>query len=631
MKMYGWGGQRLKVYLTEGKIIKEEVPEWLRREYIGGRGFNSRTLFDEVKPGIDPLGPENVFIVGIGPLAGTLAPIGARWTVTAKAPLTGIFGDGNGGGDFAAELKFAGYDQIIFYGQSSKPVYLWINNDHVELRDASHLWGKTTWETHDLLVKELEDREVKELSIGPSGENKVRFAKLFTDKARAGGKVGLGAVMGSKNLKAVVVRGTGSVKIANPEEFYKASRHAYEKLLASPLQQMLAEKGTLFLIRAYSNLKSITTRNSQEGYFEGWEKLTSEVFEDRYAVRHKGCFSCLTACSHVYQVKEGPYATYGYACEYGTTYPFTTKIGSDNLAAALHIATLCDQLGLDTHSCGATISFAMEAWQRGLITAKDTDGLDLSWGNVDAVIQLVRKIAYREGFGNILAEGSRLASRQIEGSEVCLVETKGLDCSSYYPGVGGIRLGLAFATAPIGGSLHRGGSGVLVTGGITKLVKILGKELAQRASDTRSYEGQGAVLAVDNDFYAAFNCIEACWFVCHDSATTDNLYVDDLAWLISSATGLQIDGDGLMKVGERVFTVEKAFNLREGLRRKDDTLPERFFVEKVTPEGTTGINRAKFEKMLDEYYKFRGWDREGFPTKEKLEELNLSYLANQLL
>ena len=245
-----------------------------------GPGFNSRTLFDGVKPGIDPLGPENLFIVGIGPLAGTLAPCAARWTVTAKAPLTGIFGDGNGGGDFATELKFAGYDQIICYGRSPQPVYLWIENDRVELRDASRLWGKTTWETHDLLVEELKDREIRELCIGPAGENMVRFAKVFTEKARTGGKGGIGAVMGSKNLKAVVVRGTGSVKIANPETFYKASRQAYEKLVASRFQQMMREKGTLYLIRAHSGRGSLSTRNSQAGYFEGWEKVTSETFEE---------------------------------------------------------------------------------------------------------------------------------------------------------------------------------------------------------------------------------------------------------------------------------------------------------------------------------------------------------------
>lgn len=628
--MYGWAGQRLKVYLTEGKIVKEETPEWLRREYIGGRGFNSRTLLDEVKPGIDPLSPENIFIVGIGPLAGTLAPCGTRWTVTAKAPLTGIFGDGSGGGHFASELIFAGYDQIIFYGRSPKPVYLLINNDRVELRDASHLWGQTIWDTYDLLVKELGNREIRDLIIGPAGENLVRFAKVFTGKARAGGKGGMGAVMGSKNLKAVVVRGTGSVKIAKPEELYKASKHALEKLLSSPFQQVLKKQGKLFLVRTYSGLKSLTTRNSQSGYFEDWEKISFEAFEPRYAVRQTGCFACPTSCSYVYRVKEGPYATYGYAPEYGTTYPFTSKLGSDNLAASLKLGTMCDQLGLDTHSCGATISFAMEAWERGFISAKDTEGLDLSWGNIDAVIQLVRKIAYREGFGNLLAEGSWRASKEIKGSDVCLSESKGLECSSYYPGVDENKgTALAFATAPIGGSLHRGTCKARVPVELPpRVIKVVGEKMAKLAADKRSYEGKGAIVAVENNFNAAVNALEACLDL--TAADVHSLDEHDLAWLFSSVTGMEIDGDGLMKVGERVFNVEKAFNLREGMRRKDDTLSERFFVEEAGPEGTTGINRVEFEAMLDEYYKTRGWDREGFPTEEKLKELNLSDIAEQL-
>ena len=622
--MNGWAGQRLKVYLTEGKIVKEELPEELRLEYLGGRGFNSKTLFDEVRPGTDPLGPENVFIVGIGPLAGTLAPCAARWTVTAKAPLTNIFGDGNGGGDFATELKFAGYDQIIFYGRSPKPVYLWINDDQVKLRDASHLWGKTTWDTHNLLVEELGNREVRELSIGPAGENLVRFAKVFANTTRAGGKGGMGAVMGSKNLKAVAIRGTGSVKIAKPEEFYKAAQHAYEEIKDSAFQQIFREKGTLFIPKGRIRLRAIPTRNSQSGYFEGWEKLTSEAFESQYAVKHTACFACPTACSHYYQVKDGPYATHGCANQYGTLYPFTFKCGSDNLAASLLLTTMCDQLGLDTHSCGATISFAMEAWQMGLLSASDTDGLDLSWGNIDAVIQLVPKIAYREGFGNLLAEGQRRASKQIKGSEVCLAETKGLCPSSYYPGEGESKMiALGYATAPIGGSIHRGG--LMNFQSHRRVRKALGEEAARRLVDPQVYEGQAVVIAVENDFVAAINSVEACMPLCMDA-----LYEDDLAWLVSTATGVEMDGDVLMKVGERVFNVEKAFNVREGIRRKDDTLPQRFFVEEVTPWGIKGLNQAKFQAMLDEYYKFRGWDEEGIPTKNKLVELNLGYVAEQI-
>jgi aldehyde:ferredoxin oxidoreductase len=628
--MYGWAGQRLKVYLTEGKIVKEPLSEDLRLEYLGSRGFNSKTLFDEVKPGIDPLSPENVFIVGIGPLAGTIAPGASRWTVTAKSPQTDIFTDGNGGGDFGAELRFAGYEQIIVYGRSPKPVYLWINNDHVELRDASRLWGKTTWDTHNLLVEELGDREIRELSIGPAGENQVRIAKLYANTTRAGGKGGIGAVMGSKNLKAVVVRGTGSVKIANPEELHKATKHCYEKLETSPFHRGLRDKGTYMFFDNVHQKRSLATRNSQAGYIEGWGKLTWGAFESQYAVKHTGCFACPLSCCQYYQVKEGPYTTHGCASQYGTIYPFASRIGSVNLAAALMLTTMCDRLGLDTHSCGATISFAMEAWQRGLLTAEDTDGLDLSWGNIDVVIQLVRKIAYREGFGNILAEGSWRASKQIKGSGVCLNTAKGLECSSYFPGEGAPRIkALGYATAPVGGSIHRGYGG---WGGAIrshpKVRNALSEEVFKRLGDPHSYEGQGVVLAVENDYIAALGSLGLCLFFGGGGGT--GLDHNDIAWLFSATTGFEMDGDGLLKVGERIFTVERAFNIREGMCRKDDTLPERFFVEKVTPFGRTGLNKAKFQAMLDEYYTFRGWDEEGVPTKEKLDELNLDYIAEQI-
>ena len=287
---------------------------------------------------------------------------------------------------------------------------------------------------------------------------------------------------GWTNIKAMVARGTGSIKPARPEEFYSDARHASLKLRDALSMRLIREVGTLGNIRRASQTRSLVTRNAQAGYFEGWEKLTWEAFEEQHAVRHKGCFGCPIACTHVFAVKEGEYATYGYANEYGTTYPFTSKIDNDNLAATLKITTMCDQLGLDTHSTGSVIAFAMEAWQRGLITCADTDGLDLSWGNVDAVIKLLPKIAYREGFGNVLAEGSVRASKLIgRGSEICLVEIKGLECSCISPGNIPIRL-LSFAVAPIGGSHHRGAGARGNLMELPRMVKALGKEVAEGAS-----------------------------------------------------------------------------------------------------------------------------------------------------
>ncbi len=268
--MYGWAGQRLRVYLNEGRIVKEPLSEELRLNYLGGRGLNSKTLFDELKPGIDPLGPDNIFCVAVGPLNGSAALGSSRWTASAKSTVAvpGGLGDGNGGGDFSTELKFAGYDQVIVYGRSPKPVYLWIDDDHVELRDAAHLWGKTNVETNKLLWEELGDREVRVLSIGPAGENLVRMTKVFTNITRSGGKGGMGAVLGSKNFKAIAVRGTGSVKVAKPVEFFQAVKRDYETKMATPRTRNQMETGSLATLRGAAIVGALSTRNGQSGYFD---------------------------------------------------------------------------------------------------------------------------------------------------------------------------------------------------------------------------------------------------------------------------------------------------------------------------------------------------------------------------
>ncbi|MDP2729189.1 MAG: aldehyde ferredoxin oxidoreductase family protein [Dehalococcoidales bacterium] len=626
--MYGWAGQRLKVYLTEGKIVKEPLSEELRLNYLGGRGLNSKTLFDELKPGVDPLSPDNVFMVGIGPLNGTATPTCGRWTVTAKSPLTGILGDGNGGGDFASELKFAGYDQIVFYGRSPKPVYLWVNDDRVELRDASHLWGKTNGDTNKMLWEGLGDREVRVLSIGPAAENLVRITKVFSNITRSGGKGGMGAVMGSKNLKAVAVRGTGSVKIANPKEFYQAVKEIYEKLMASPGQQQFREVGTMGAIVGANNGRRLNTRNAQSGYFEGADKLSSEAFHSQFESKHRGCAACPISCSHYYRVTEGPFACHGESNEYGTTYPFGPKCGIDNFAAILKMDVICDQLGLDTHSTGATICFAMHCWQEGLISAKDTDGLELTWGNYDAVIQLLPRIAYRQGFGDLLAEGSLRASQQIKGSEPLLRTVKGMEVSALYLGPStNLAEALAYATASRGADHNRGlGSGAI---GLPRLKEILGEEAHERLSrEPRSIEGKGVEVALDHYLRAFINSIE----VCKRTADSRGGPIRDelLADIVPAVTGVDMNIDDFLKVGERITNVERLINIREGVRRKDDTLPRSYFVEEETPWGPTGINEDKFQAMLDEYYRFQSWDHEGIPTRQKLEELGLGYAAEQI-
>ncbi|MFC1945276.1 aldehyde ferredoxin oxidoreductase family protein [Chloroflexota bacterium] len=597
----------------------------------GGRGLNSKTLYDELKPGIDPLGPENILTVAVGPLNGTAVPSTSRWTVSAKSTVSDGLGDGNGGGDFATELKFAGYDQIIFHGKSPKPVYLWISNNQVELRDASHLWGMTTKETNYHLWEETGDRETRVLCIGPAGENMVRVAKVFSNITRTGGKGGMGAVMGSKNVKAVAVRGTGTVKIADPPGLLRALHHSYEKLMTSQYLKLFREQGTMGLIRKNSNLGGLPTLNQQKGHFEGWENLTSEAFEAQYAVKHKGCAACPISCAHYYRVKDGPYETHGESNEYGTTYPFGPKCGIDNLAAVLKITSICDMLGLDTHSTGNTMSFAMECWQRGLITAEDTDGFDLSWGNANAVIDLLPRIAYRQGFGDVLADGSQIASTRIKGSEVCLRTTKGQEVSALYLGPKmNLVWAIGFATATRGADHLRGGV-LLYSYGLPRLREAVGggEAMGRLIEEPRSTKGKGVFLALDQDFSSLMDSLEICCFI--TGGFRKGLSPDDLADLFSVTTGVKMSGDDLMKIGERICNVEKAFNIiHAGNRRKDDTLPRIFFEERDESDGPHGMSEVVFQGMLDEFYEFRGWDKEGIPTRERLEELGLNDIAEDL-
>ncbi|MBI3040873.1 MAG: aldehyde ferredoxin oxidoreductase C-terminal domain-containing protein, partial [Chloroflexi bacterium] len=365
-----------------------------------------------------------------------------------------------------------------------------------------------------------------------------------------------------------------------------------------------------------------------------WEKLTSEAFHEAgFQVKHKGCSACPISCSHYYRVSEGPYATHGESNEYGTTYPFGSKCGIDNLPAVLKMASMCDQLGLDTHSTGGTICFAMHCWQEGLLTAKDTDGIDLSWGNADAVLELLPKIAYRQGFGNLLADGSLRASRQIKGSEVCLRVIKGQEISALYLGPGNnVAQGLAYATATRGADHLRGGVSPNRKLGTPGLLEALGSQEAvvRLTREPRSIEGKGIYLALDQDFRGFVNSLELCGSTSGGLDDDSELNLAEIACLVSTATGVEMSGDDLMKIGERIYNVEKAFNIREGMGRKDDSLPKSFLVEGEGPKGPTGVSEAKFQTMLDEYYRFRGWDHEGIPTRQKLEELGLSYIAEQI-
>lgn len=444
-KWYGWTGTILEVDLTNGSVGKIELPEELAHKYLGQAGINARMLYDRVSADTDPFSPEAPLVFGVGPLGGTLAPCSGRLSVTFKSPLTGIFGDSNCGGHWASELKMAGYDHIVITGKAKHPVYLWIDNDKVQVRDARPMWGKDTWETDELVRQDVSERTAQVACIGPAGENLVRFAAIICNRARAAARCGPGAVMGSKNLKAVAVRGDRGIHVADKSAFREAVDEAVAAILSDPLYESAKTYGTLAITPLAQALGFLPTRNFQESTFDGADKLSGEIFMQRFATRHKGCYNCPVACSRLYKVSEGAYATRGEGPEYETVSALGAKCGNDNFESILHANTLCNRLGMDTISTGNVLAWAMECHEKGVLDRGGLDGVDLRFGNERAMVEMIWRIAAREGMGDILAEGAFRAAQKLGGSE-WVVHSKGMD----YPAVdtrGTKGMALSFAVS----------------------------------------------------------------------------------------------------------------------------------------------------------------------------------------
>ncbi|MFQ5711820.1 MAG: aldehyde ferredoxin oxidoreductase family protein [Candidatus Geothermarchaeales archaeon] len=620
--MFGWMGTILRCDLTKGKVVKQPYPKELRHMFIGGRGVNSKILYDEIPPGIDAFSPENRLVIGTGPLVGTLAPSSSRLNVSAKSPITGGLGDGSAGGHFSPELKFAGYDHIVIHGRSEKPVYLWIDDDEVELRDASHLWGETTWDSIETIREEHGDPEIQTLLIGPAGENMVRYAIFISGWGRAPGRTGTGAVAGSKNFKGVAVRGTKPVQIARPDEFIEAVEQAYEKLKADRFYNVIRSFGTTFLIRATNEVGRLATRNSKEGWFEKADLVSGEVFNENYVVKLRSCFGCILQCGRYHKI-EGKYATRGEGMEYEDISSFTSRVGCDNLEAAVYATDLCEQYGLDTLSTGWSIAYAMEAYERGLLTEEDTDGYDLSWGNIDAVIAMVEKIARREGIGDFIAEGVYRMKDRFEGGDEFAIHIKGLEPNSGdYRGVKGMGFAACSSTR---GADHLRGATIIEYTGVSpeRAEELFG---CRDIGGPREYKHDCKTSAVkfNEDFCAFIDSVELCkfttvWWI------MGYLGPKDYSTLFSTATGVDLSPQEVMETGERIYNLERAFIVREGFSRKDDYPPPRWQNEPQPTGPAKGhrLDKENVDKMLDIYYRKRGWDKRGIPTKEKLEALGL--------
>ncbi len=617
----GYTGTILRVDLSSGEVTKEALPESTARDFIGGAGFGVKYLYDELKPSTDALGPDNRLIFASGPLSGSQALCASRMAVTAKSPLTGAVGMSLTGGYFPVELKFAGYDALIIQGKADHPVYLWIKDDKVEIRDAKGLWGTMTSDCQTIIRDRLGDQNVRVACIGPAGENLSKMAAIINDR-RAAGRKGLGAVMGSKNLKAIAIRGSNKPKVADDAAFKDARSKMAKAMKDSPiLYPAFAKLGTPMVVDATCELGIFSTKNwTGTGEFVPIEQLGVQG-QNELALTAERCYNCSVACSQVKLARGPKYAGITSVPEYETVYSFGGETGVDNLSAVVAADRLSDELGLDTISTGVAIGFAMELYTKGILKASDTDGLDLSFGNDEAMLKLVHKIAYRDGIGDVLADGTRAAAERIgKGTEKYAMHVKGLEMPAY--DVRGAKAhGLNYATSYTGADHCRGYA----------FQEIFGIPIPEPV-DRFAYEGKGRLTKWNQDLRTATtDCPTMCAFLLDMAFPADA--PDNTARLITALTGIAMTSDDVVRVGERVNNLAKAFNTREGLSRKDDVLPERLMTEPLKAGASKGqvISREDLDKMLDEYYTARGWNKEtGAPTAQKLQELGLGYVAEEL-
>ncbi|MDQ1238437.1 MAG: aldehyde:ferredoxin oxidoreductase [Thermodesulfobacteriota bacterium] len=608
-------GKILRVDLSARKTSIEAIPQDFLRKFVGGRGIGIAYLFGEAQKGVDALGPENKLCFLPGALAGSSALGFGRWIVMTKSPLTGGLARAVGGGNLAAFLKFAGFDMVIIDGVAHKPSYLFLDQDGCEIRDADELWGLDTLKTQEAL-RDRHGLRVQTACIGPAGERLVRYATI-THGTRTASRCGVGTVMGSKNLKAVSILVKARAPQAHDTNRFKELVRKHSSILRDHKRRVKMHKfGTTFLAQMTREMGVLPVKNFQAGDMEGIEGLFTDAYA-RMRVGTHGCFNCMTRCGQVHEVTSGPYAgTVSEGPEYETIWAFGSQVGNTDAAATVRADRMCDLLGLDTISTGNTIGFAMELFQRGIITTSDTDGLDLRWGNHDGMLQLIEKIAMREGFGKILGEGSRIAAQIIgNGSEKYAIHCKGLELPAYDPRAAKVH-GLSMATSNIGGSHMYGYARQEISG-----------KADPRPIDRFADQGTGDIAAYNQIDKA----IEETGILCNfaDSGMTREL----LGQLLAAGTGLDEleDLDQLRLLGERIVCLERCFNVREGFSRKDDSLPERMVQEPLVNAGpATGETVRNFNGLLDEYYEYLGYTRNGIPSYDTLERLDLADVSRQL-
>ena len=604
--MKGYAGKFLRVDLASGEVRADELSEEVARKFLGGYGLVAWTLYNEVPDGADALSPENVLCLWTGPVAGTPVPVSSKYIIGARSPATGFIGFGIASGGIGSELKAAGWDGIVVTGKAPRLSYIYIQNDSVEVRDASRLQGKTTWETEELIRDELCDDEIRVSSIGPAGELQTCLANITNDRNRQVGRSGMGAVMGSKNLKAIAIRGTGDVEVAELDELIEFCRDLYKRC-RGPATEKYRVLGTPANVLVHNRLGCLPTNNFQKGTFEDAEACSGERMLETMVKKVVACPSCPIACDHINVVRDGPWAGTVASVDYESLELLGPNCGVSDLGAITKAVELCDTLGIDTISAGVTVSWAMEAYERGLLSREDCDGLDLKFGNSEAMVEAVRRMSLREGrLGALIADGSARAAEKLgKGSEKFAMVNKKLEWGAY--SLRSLQTAtLGFATSVRGACYLRSGS---------YQVDVKGK--VDRYTLDRS---RGPVVTEGENLYAVIDSMIICKF-------TRGIYKDDdeIARVIRLVTGFDISDEEMIEIGERIHNMAKLFNVRFGASRADDYPPPRAFEEKMYDDVSDGavIEIERYDEALSGYYESRRWSEDGIPTKALLEDLGL--------
>ncbi|MFW9804469.1 MAG: aldehyde ferredoxin oxidoreductase family protein [Candidatus Thorarchaeota archaeon] len=629
----GYAGYYAEVDLNKGKVHKREMEKEWARLYLGGTGVAARILWEETGPETDPLSPENVLIVGTGPLTGVMFSPSGRMMFASKGPLTGVWAESHVGGFLGPEIKYAGYDFVIFKGRSPKPVYLFLRDGEAELLDAGHLWGRETDVTMDMIREEHRDPEIKTGIIGPAGENGVLYSSIIVDRYRAAGRAGLGTVLASKNVKAIAASGSLALEAHDMDKYLEANEIEMQRVCDPIWTESLAslrKYGTTDLVAIINEIGRLPTKNHWTGFYEDADDIGPEIIAQKYRVAQEACHGCEVGCKYIYRVKEGKFA-YGPAGgpEYETIMAFGSNCLNNDIEAVFHLGTRCDLLGMDTISCGKSIGFAMELWEKGIITKKDTDGLDLSWGNVDSMVELVEKIAKRDGFGDLLSKGVRKAAEIIGGDAwMYAVHVKGLEASGQDPRAHQ-SIGLTYATNARGADHLRSLSSLEELGYPDIVRARFDDEKTEAILDIMSPKHKGEVVWDIEDLYALVDSAVICKY---GTMWPPIYYFDTFTNVIAPLTGMEewSQPKFVKQAAERINHLRRAYNHRLGITRKEENLPKRLLKEPM-PTGPSKGGLPDLDEMLDEYYDYRGCDREtGYPKKEKLEELGLDFVVEDL-